>query len=114
MEHVRSVIDDPRVQISVMGEPWESSSISPVEGPAWTLLETTIRECYPGVQVAPTLVLGATDARHYAGLSKNVYRFNGIRLGPEDLSRIHGTDERISTRNYLEMIRFYARLIERA
>jgi carboxypeptidase PM20D1 len=113
IDHAREVIDDERVELSVIGESFEPSAISPAGGEPWELLERTIKECYPGVVVVPSLVVGATDARHYSGLSPNVYRFNGIRLGPEDLERIHGADERISTRNYLEMIHFYVRLIER-
>lgn len=111
LEHVRAVVDDPRVEIEVLGESWEPSAVSPTEGEAWELLRTTIRECYPGVCVAPSLVLGGTDSRHYAKLSPNVYRFVGLRLGPDDLARLHGTNERIATRNYLELIRFYLRLI---
>jgi len=114
LDHARAVIDDPRVNLEVLEPSWEASAISPTEGAAWEHLAATIRECYPGVQVAPALVLGATDARHYARLSPNVYRFNGLRLGLDDLARVHGVDERIAIRNYLEMIRFYARLIARA
>lgn len=112
IDHTVEVIDDERVVVKVLGSSWEPSSTSPSDGPAWDLLERTIRECYPDVQVVPALVLAATDSRHYGHLSPNVYRFNGIRLGPKDLERIHGNDERISAANYLEMIRFYARLIE--
>ena len=111
LHHARYVIDDARVEVTAVGECYEPSPVSPARGEAWELLEQTIRECYPGALVAPSLVIGATDARHYARLSPNVYRFNGLRLGPEDLARVHGTDERISTKNYLEMIRFYLRLM---
>jgi carboxypeptidase PM20D1 len=34
-----------------------------------------------------------------------------VRAGPEDLSRFHGTNERISTSNLAELIRFYHRLL---
>ncbi len=34
-----------------------------------------------------------------------------MRLGPEDLKRIHGTDERIAISNYEEIIRFYVQLL---
>jgi carboxypeptidase PM20D1 len=112
LERVRAVIDDERVELVVLGEAVEPSPTSPARGEAWELLERTIRECYPGVIVAPSLVVGATDARHYAALCPNVYRFTGLRLGPEDLERIHGVNERISTKNYLELIRFYRRLIQ--
>jgi carboxypeptidase PM20D1 len=55
-----------------------------------------------------------TDSRHYAALSDRIYRFLPMRLGPEDLERIHGTDERIAVDNYAECVRFYARLIQNA
>jgi carboxypeptidase PM20D1 len=43
-----------------------------------------------------------------------VYRFSGIRLDASDLSRIHGTNERISIASYLEGIRFLAQLLRNA
>ncbi len=114
LQHVRDVVNDKRVSIATSGTPSEPSRLSPTTGPAWELLSQTIRETYPGVIVAPTLVLGATDSRHYSGLCERVYRFNGLRLGPQDLGRIHGENERITTRNYLEMIRFYLQLMRNA
>lgn len=112
--HARRVIDDERVVVRELEGAREPTPTSPSDGEAWELLAGTIRECYEGVVVAPALVLGGTDARHYQALSTNVYRFNGVRLGPDDLERIHGANERIAAKNYLEMIRFYARLIENA
>ena len=40
-------------------------------------------------------------------LTRNVYRFLPVRLGPDDLKRIHGAYERISLKNYGEAVRFY-------
>jgi carboxypeptidase PM20D1 len=37
-----------------------------------------------------------------------------MRLGPGDLNRLHGTNERIGVASYAEAIRFYAQLIRRA
>ncbi len=34
-----------------------------------------------------------------------------LRLGPRDLTRIHGTDERVSLENYAEIIRFYVQVL---
>ncbi len=34
-------------------------------------------------------------------------------LGPDDLPRVHGVDERLSIEVYARSIRFYARLLER-
>ena len=40
----------------------------------------------------------------------NIFRFSPVRAGPDDLARFHGTNERIASRNLVEMIRFYHRL----
>ena len=66
---------------------------------------------FPGVLVAPSLVLGATDSRYFVGISDDVYRFTPLRLGADDLSRIHGTNERIGVEQYGAMVGFYAQLI---
>jgi carboxypeptidase PM20D1 len=57
------------------------------------------------------LTIAATDARHYAELTKNIYRFVPIAFRPEDTQRIHGVDERISIEDYERCVRFYVQLI---
>jgi len=99
---VRPVADEPY---------WEPSPVSDPGSPAYALLERTIREIYPGVVVAPSLVTGATDSRYYAPLSRNVFRFSPIALGREDLRRVHGTDERIAVAEYARCVRFFWQLI---
>ena len=50
----------------------------------------------------------------FDGVADNVYKFSPVRARPEDLARFHGTNERISTANYVEMIQFYHQLIGNA
>ena len=50
--------------------------------------------------VAPFLLVGATDSRHYPNITAggtHVYRFNALKasLKQKDISRVHGIDERI-------------------
>jgi carboxypeptidase PM20D1 len=63
------------------------------------------------VIVAPYLVVVATDARYYADLSANVFRFLPLRLTSRELERIHGSDERISIDEYEAAIRTYRQLV---
>jgi carboxypeptidase PM20D1 len=92
----------------------EASSVSPAGGWGFEVVARSLRETLPDVLVAPGLVLGATDARHYAQLSDQVLRFAAFRLRPEDLARVHGRDERIPIADLAWAVRFYARLIENA
>ena len=64
--------------------------------------------------IAPGLMLGGTDSRHFEALSDNIYKFSPVRAGPQDLPRFHGTNERISIANYVEMIQFYCQLLRGA
>jgi acetylornithine deacetylase/succinyl-diaminopimelate desuccinylase-like protein len=63
---------------------------------------------------APGLFTGGTDARYYAKLTPNVFRFTPVRGTLEDLSGIHGANERIAIRVYASAVRFYVRLVENA
>lgn len=114
IEHVRRVVDDPRVEIRRLGSATEPSAISSTNNDAWALLERSILQVYSDAVVIPYLVLAATDSRYFRDLTPNVYRFAGFRLGASDLSRVHGTNERISIASYLEGIRFLAQLLRTA
>ena len=112
LAHVRAVVADPRVAVeplrTTLSEP---SPESRVDSPGFAAIARTIREVFPAAIVAPSLVLGATDARHYADLGADVYRFLPLRYGPDDLRRLHGIDERLAVADYADAVRFYARLI---
>lgn len=109
---VRTVINDNRVVVET-GEDKMSSNpppISPTDNFGFQVVQKTIGETFPEAIVAPSLVIAATDARHYTNLSKNIYRFSPITITRADLKTIHGIDEKISTEGYKDMIRFYRRL----
>jgi carboxypeptidase PM20D1 len=112
-ERVREVIDDDRVQIRDVSSSRDPSPVSDPTGPAYLLLERTIREA-AGVAdliVAPYLVMGGTDAKYYAGRSRNVFRFLPARLGEGDMDRFHGTNERLAVESLAGSIAFFQRLI---
>ncbi len=112
LAHVREAVHDRRVAVAPFGA--TSSEPSPESSPdsaEFRRLQRTIAQVFPGVVVTPGLVLGATDARHYAALSPNVFRFLPLRATADDVNRPHGTDERIAVDVYEDMVRFYGKLI---
>jgi carboxypeptidase PM20D1 len=113
---VRRVVDDPRVTVEVLAgsTALDPSTESRIDGDAFALLARTIRASYPGVVIAPNLVLGGTDARYFHPLSDSVYRFGPLHVEPEDLKRPHGTNERIGVADYLDSVRFYVQLLRNA
>jgi carboxypeptidase PM20D1 len=88
------------------------SPISSVESEGYVLIEKTVREVFQDAIVSPYLVIAATDARHFAEIAGDIYRFGPLFLGSEDLELPHGTDERISVEGLANLVRFYIRLIE--
>ena len=62
--------------------------------------------------VAPYVTSGGTDARHYAVLTPNLYRFLPVTLTPELLASFHGNNERIPIDEYVRMVRFYLLLLQ--
>jgi len=107
----REAIADESVHLAT-GLSWEASPVSSTESAAYGRLARTIREVFPSAVVAPGLMIAATDSRHFVDIVDHIYRFTPVRVRPEDLSRFHGSNERISLANYGEMIRFYHRLLE--
>jgi carboxypeptidase PM20D1 len=111
--HVKKAIDNERIRVE--SNPKFDTNPSPVSDTAtlgFRLIHRTIKRCFPDVLVAPYLVLGATDSRFFSKVSRNVYRFMPVRMNDEDLKRPHGTNERISTADFKNVVRFYVELIQ--
>ncbi len=112
LDHVTRTVDDPRVAVSLYGDTTtEPSTVSSVDTAGYKVIERTVRQLFPGTIVAPSQVLGGTDSRHYSSVSSNIYRFVPEVVGPDDLKRVHGTNERISIENLAQIVRFYHQLI---
>jgi len=113
-EHVTKVVGNPGVSVAKAAGFSEASRVAASDAPGFRLVARTLRELHPDVVVAPGLMLGATDSRHFEGVADNIYKFSPVRAGPDDLKRFHGTNERISSANYAEMIQFYHQLLRNA
>jgi carboxypeptidase PM20D1 len=112
LDHVTAAVGDDRVTIRTAGRfSAEPSGVSHTDSDGYRTLERAIRQVVPDVLVAPALVVVATDARYYAPLGRNVFRFLPLRLARADLARMHGTNERIGVREYETAIRIYRQLL---
>lgn len=115
MAHLRKVVDDPQLEMNALSrQSGEASPVSSTTSPAFALLGQTIRQLYPDTLVAPSLMLGASDARHYVQVATDVYRFMPTPVTSQDLPRIHGTNERIAVSDYHQSVRFYEQLMRNA
>jgi carboxypeptidase PM20D1 len=112
--HVRGIVSDPRVEIAP-ATPFatDPSPVSDPEGPGFRLVASAARQAAgdPELTVAPYLVVGGTDSRYYADRAESVLRFVPVLIRPDDLSRVHGTDERVATADVATAVRFFHALI---
>lgn len=110
---VEQTIADDRITVSIPEDNWSEnpSAISGTNSFGFGVIQKTIQQVFPEAVVAPALVIGATDSRHYQAVSTQIYRFQPLVLDQSDLSRIHGIDERVSEAAYKDAIRFYLQLI---
>lgn len=113
MDRVRKVINDPGVAIAARENSSEPSPVSGTDTPEYAALKEVIMSVFPGTAVAPFLMVGATDSRHFAPVSRQVFRFSPARIGSEDMARVHGVNERISVDNFAEVVSFYTELVRR-
>jgi len=112
-EYIKTVIADDRIKVEE-NNPQTSQSpskISSIESFGFNVLRKTTREIFEEVVVTPSLVIAATDSRHYGEVADDIYRLLPVRLTNDDLKRIHGIDECISIDNYKKVIQFYHQLI---
>ena len=111
IDHVTLVVSNPSIRIDKSPVLAEASKLASTEARGYQLIHKTLRQLHADVVVAPGLMLGGTDSRYFDGVAENIYKFSPVRARPEDLKRFHGTNERISSANYIELIQFYHQLI---
>jgi len=84
---------------------------SPVEHEGYEAIGRAIAAAHPEAGVAPFMFTAATDTKHYGDVAGAMYRFAPIVQGPDDLSRIHAANERVSVENVRRCCLFYETLL---
>jgi len=114
LAHVREVIDDPGIEVSCRDDCWEPSPVASVDDEGYEVVRRAIAQVFPAAIVVPYLTVGATDARHYAGVARQAYRFLPIRMRAADRTRLHGTDEQTTVEGFADAVRFYMTVMKLA
>jgi carboxypeptidase PM20D1 len=83
-------------------------------GTEYGLIERSIRQTWalPGLLVSPYLVIGGADAKWFAPIARNVYRFTAVRVeSAADAARWHGVNERVLVSELPGTITFFHQLL---
>ncbi|MCB9641002.1 MAG: M20/M25/M40 family metallo-hydrolase [Myxococcales bacterium] len=113
-KYILATIKEPRIKLKVLRGGVEPSVVSSISSQAFLSIQKSIRQAFAKekVIVAPSLMVGGTDSLHFRDLADDVYRFTPWFLNARDLDRLHGSNERISLRNYEQAIQFYVRVMQ--
>ena len=112
LRKVREIVADSAIHIRPLGQARDAAPVSGTDNAAFLALHRTIKSVFPQALVAPYVVVGATDARNYAHLCPQAtYRFTPMLINQQAIESLHGTNERIGTAAYQDVIRFYAALV---
>ncbi len=116
IDDVRRIVADPRVEVSMVTFPdnkrphvYEPTAPAPTDGWEYASLQAATQDVFPEALVAPTLMPGGSDGKHFMihGVTPAVYYFNPLDLTPELLEGMHGVNERLPAKSYLKAVRFY-------
>lgn len=110
---VKQIIGDDRVSVAQGSEFGNAAApLSPTDVPAFETLADAIRGAFGNIPVAPYLMMGASDSRHYAPICPHVYRFIPAVLSKDEVARVHAANERISVENVEKMTQFFMLLVK--
>ena len=110
-EHVTSAIGNAEIEVRPLtATQAEPSRITDVNSPAYAYIARAIAETFV-VPVAPEVMTRPTDLRHYLDMADAVLRFSPFTAAPDDLARLHGTDERVAIADLGPAVGFYTWLI---
>lgn len=104
---VKEIIADEQVQIKPFGITFEPSKNADTKAPGFQIIQKSIAKVFPDAKVAPYLMIGSTDSKHFEKIAENLYRFLPVRMDKHDVAKIHGINERISFEAQMESIAFY-------
>lgn len=111
MAHCRSVVGDDRVRMHFL-QSNPPSIVSDSESFGYRNLTESLNGFYENVRFIPMATAGATDARNYEQICGVCLRCSPFFIPEEDIGGVHGTNERMSIRSYIQGIRVLIRMME--
>lgn len=90
----------------------DASPVSNIRSAEYAYLVDCIKKQFPDVGVAPYVIMGGTDCRHFHELTENALRFSPIRLTNEQNAACHAVNENVTVSAVAEGVRFFKLFIK--
>ena len=112
MAHCREAVQDPTVELRYL-QANDPSATARRDGYGYRTVVESMERYYPDVVFLPSMTVGATDAHHYEQICDTCLRCSPFMAEPQEAATgVHGTNERIPVRAYLQGIRVLIDLME--
>ena len=85
----------------------EASPVSNIHSPEYAYLTDCIRSFFPDAGVAPFMIMGGTDCRHFHALTENALRFCPVRMTSAQSASCHAVDENVTLSALAEGMAFF-------
>ena len=92
-------------------DPGFESPISDYNSEGFQLVESAVKEIFPGVVPAPYIMTGASDSRYFSRVSPVCIRFAPFTIDDEQLESIHGINENVDVKALAPAVDFYKYII---
>lgn len=114
MAHCREAVQDKGVEMRFL-QANDPSAIARRDGYGYRTVVESFQRYYPEAVFIPSMAVGATDAHRYEEICDTCLRCSPFMTEPaEAASGVHGTNERLLVRSYLQGIRVLIDLMEHA
>ena len=90
----------------------DASPVSNIHSKEYAYLTDCIKKQFPDVGVAPYVIMGGTDCRHFHALTENALRFCPVRMSNEQNAACHAVNENVTLSALAEGVRFFKYFIK--
>ena len=89
----------------------DCSPVVDVHSAGYAYIRQCVREVFPEAGIAPYVMMGGTDAKHYAKVCDCALRFAPTVLTPQQLASMHARNENLSVDALARAVAFYRRVL---
>ncbi|MBR3935492.1 MAG: M20/M25/M40 family metallo-hydrolase, partial [Oscillospiraceae bacterium] len=89
----------------------DASPVSNIHSKEYAYLTECIKKQFPDVGIAPYVIMGGTDCRHFHALTENALRFCPVRMSNEQNAACHAVNENVTLSALAEGVRFFKMFI---
>lgn len=90
----------------------EASPVSNIRSREYAYVVECVKKQFPDVGVAPYIIMGGTDCRHFHALTENALRFSPVPMTSEQSASCHAVDENVTVTGLAEGVAFFKHLLK--